>query len=155
MTSAGPWTGSGRSYHASDSEYKSISAPFERGGIEGMMEWMRRIALAVVALALAAPAVAATGVGRPHVWLADRSPATVRGASFKPAERVAVTLSVGDVTLHKTVPASATGAFVARWQRAVPAGCVATGIVARGSDGSRAVYKLSPPDCAPLQPTDK
>jgi hypothetical protein len=155
MTSTGPWTGSGRSYHGLESEYKSISRRFGRSGIEGMMEWMRRTVLAAVALALAAPAVAATGSGRPHVWLADRSPATVRGASFKPAERVAVTLSADDVTLHKTVPASATGAFVARWSRSVPSGCVATGIVARGSEGSRAVYKLSPPDCAPLQPVDR
>ena len=120
-----------------------------------MMELMRRIALAVLVLAFAVPAGAATGSGRPHVWLADRSPATVRGASFKPAERVAVTLSVGDVVLHKTVVASAAGVFTARWLRSVPSGCVAAGIVANGSAGSHAVYKLSPPDCAPLQPTDK
>lgn len=116
------------------------------------MEVMRRLVLVALVLTFAVPAGAATGSGRPHVWLADRSPATVRGASFKPAERVAVTLSVGDVTLHKAVLASAAGAFTARWLRSVPSGCVATGIVANGSSGSRAVYKQSPPDCAPLQP---
>lgn len=117
-----------------------------------MMKAMHRFVLAVLVIAIAAPAAAATGSGRPHVWLADRSPATVRGASFKPAERVAVTLSVGDVTLHKAVVATAAGTFTARWLRSVPSGCVATGIVANGSAGSHAAYKLSPPDCAPLQP---
>jgi hypothetical protein len=113
---------------------------------------MRRIALAVLVLAIAVPAGTATGSGRPRVWLADRAPATVRGASFKPAERIAVTLSVGDLVLHKAVVASAAGAFIARWSRSVPAGCTATGISASGSAGSHAAFKLAPPDCAPLQP---
>jgi hypothetical protein len=112
---------------------------------------MLRIATACVAAALVAAAAAAAHPS-PRVSLVDRNPATVRGASFAPAERVAVTLSVGDVTLTKTVVASATGAFVARWRRSVPTGCVAVGIAARGSAGSRAVYRLSPPECAPLQP---
>jgi hypothetical protein len=116
---------------------------------------MPRILLAVLVLACAAPAGATTGSGRAHVWLVDRSPAVVRGASFKPAERIAVTLSAGDVVLHKTVVASASGAFVARWRRSVPAGCVATGISASGSAGSHASFKTAPPDCAPLQPSDR
>jgi hypothetical protein len=48
--------------------------------------------------------------------------------------------------------ATASGTFLARWRRSVPAGCVAVEITARGSAGSRAVYRLSPPECAPLQP---
>lgn len=118
------------------------------------MQKMRRIALVVILLAVAVPATA-TGSGRPHVWLADRSPATVRGASFKPAERVAVTLSAGDVVLHKAVVATAAGTFVARWPRSVPSGCFATGISASGSAGSRAYFKTAPPECAPLQPVDR
>jgi hypothetical protein len=116
---------------------------------------MRRVAIAVVVLAFAAFSGAATGFGQPRVWLVDRSPATVRGASFKPAERVVVTLSVGDVVLRKAVVASAGGAFVARWGRAVPSGCAATGVSAVGSAGSRAFFKSPPPDCAPLQPVDR
>jgi hypothetical protein len=113
---------------------------------------MRKFALAALVLAFAVPAGAATDSGHSHVWLTDRSPATVRGASFRPAEHVAVTLSVGEVVLHKAVVASLAGAFTARWLRSVPSGCVGTSIVANGSAGSHAVYKLSPPDCAPLQP---
>jgi hypothetical protein len=112
---------------------------------------MRRIAVALLAVALL-PAVAPAASSRPRVSLVDRSPAAVRGTSFVPAERVAVTLTVGDVTLTKTVVAAANGAFLARWRRSVPTGCVAVGITARGSAGSRAVYRLSPPECAPLQP---
>jgi hypothetical protein len=120
-----------------------------------MMEVMRRIALAVIVLAIAAPSGAATGSGRPRVWLADRAPATVRGASFKPSERIAVTLSIGEVILRKSVVASPAGGFVARWRRSAPAGCAAIGISASGSAGSRAALKLSPPDCAPLQPAGR
>jgi hypothetical protein len=116
---------------------------------------MRRFALAVVVFAFAAPSWAATGSVRAHVWLADRSPATVRGASIKPAERIAVTHSRGDLVLHKTVVASAAGAFVARWSRSVSLGCVATAVSASGSAGSRAVFKTATPDCAPLQPVDR
>jgi hypothetical protein len=114
-----------------------------------MTEMMRRIALVVAAVVLL-PSAAASAHPSPRVSLVDRSPATVRGTSFAPAERVAVMLSVGDVTLKKTVVARATGAFVARWRRSVPTGCVAVGIVAHGSMGSRAVYRLSPPECPRL-----
>ena len=112
---------------------------------------MVRIATVVTALVCIASAGAAT-VARPHVWLAERSPATVKGAAFHAGERVSVTLSVGDVRLTKRVTATAAGAFVARWSRDVPSGCVTTGIVATGSAGSRAFYKVAPPMCAPLQP---
>jgi len=142
--------GSARSYHGRPPKYKSISRRFGRGRFSGMMEAMRRIAVALVAVALL-PA-AASAHATPRVSLVDRSPATVRGTAFAPAEHVAVTLSVGDVTLRKTVVATAQGVFVARWRRSVPTGCVAIGIAAWGSAGSRAVYRLSPPECAPLQP---
>ena len=112
---------------------------------------MVRFVAVVTALVCVATAGAAS-VARAHVWLAGRSPATVKGAAFHPRERVAVTLTVGDVRLAKRVVATATGSFVARWTRAVPSGCVVTGIVATGSAGSRASYKVAPPMCAPLQP---
>ena len=112
---------------------------------------MRRIA-AVLALLALLPAAAGSAAPGARVWLASRSPAVVRGAAFVAHERVAVTLSVGDVTLKKTALATAAGAFVARWRSSVPGGCVAVGITARGSAGTRVVYRLSPPECAPLGP---
>jgi hypothetical protein len=112
---------------------------------------MRRIAVALVAVVLL-PSAVASAQPSPRVALVDRSPATVRGTSFAPAERVAVMLSVGNVTLKKTVVARSSGAFVARWRRSVPTGCVAVGIVAHGSMGSRALYRFSPPECPPPQP---
>jgi hypothetical protein len=115
-----------------------------------MMEEMRRSAATLIAVALLGSG-AALAHSRPQVSLVARSPASVRGTSFAPAEHVAVTLSAGDVTLKKTVVATARGVFVARWRRSVPTGCVAIGILARGSFGSRAVYRYAP-ECAPLQP---
>src|SRR5258706_11675108 len=98
------------SYHGPAPEYKSISRRFERARKAGMMRLMRKITLAALVLAFAVPARAATGSGRSHVWLTDRSPATVRGASFSPPEHVAVTLSAGDVVLPKAASASQAGA---------------------------------------------
>lgn len=71
------------------------------------------------------------------------------GSSFRPAERVAVTVSAGGLVLRKTVSASVTGSFKAQWRRALPDTCSGLAVTAVGSEGSRAGYKLAPPDCAP------
>jgi hypothetical protein len=113
------------------------------------MDGMQRAAALVIALVFATSAAAATASVQPRVRLLDRAPATVVGSSFRPAERVVVTLSAGSVVLRKTVYAGARGAFVARWRRALSETCVSVAITATGSDGSRATYKLLPPDCAP------
>jgi hypothetical protein len=117
------------------------------------MRWLA-VLCAFAALAVAASAALAGGPAR--VRLADRSPAVVSGSGFHPQERVRVVVSSGSALLRKTVTAGARGAFVARWDRSLPTGCVGTEISAKGSAGSRAFFKAPPPSCAaPLQPVDR
>jgi hypothetical protein len=100
-------------------------------------------------------AASAAGAGGPRVRLTSESPATVVGTAFRPAERVAVTVTAGETVLRKSVVATGEGRFVARWQRSIAGGCHATTVSAVGSRGSRAVYKTPPPECAPPQPSDR
>jgi hypothetical protein len=115
---------------------------------------MRTVLLTVVAAALLAGSALARPLA-PRVWLVERSPAEVAGSGFRPAERVAVRLAAGTLVLQKTVAATAKGTFSARWTRSIPDGCVGVSVVATGSAGSRAAFKLAPPDCAPLQPAGR
>ena len=108
---------------------------------------MRLLLSILVALALV-PAAAPSAL-RARVWLADDSPVVVRGSGFHPAERVAVTVAVGK-SFQKTVVATATGTFVARWN-ASAADCHSTYIKAVGSMGSRAVVKIAA-ECPPPPP---
>lgn len=108
---------------------------------------MRKLAL--ITLVLAAASGPATAAVAPRVALSDRSPTIVRGVGFRSGERVQVTVAAGGVRLSKAVLATASGAFTARWQRALPSGCVALLVNAVGSKGSHASLRLSPPECAP------
>jgi hypothetical protein len=112
---------------------------------------MRRIVLVALGIALfAASGTAATRSAR--VRLADQSPVTVRGAGFVAHERVRVTVSAKTTRTH-TVDANAAGAFTTRFLRWTIGGCTAYSISAKGSDGSRAFWRVAPM-CAPqLGPT--
>jgi hypothetical protein len=115
---------------------------------------MRTVLITVVSAALLAGSALA-GPLTPRVRLVERSPAKVSGSAFGAGERVAVRLAAGALVLRKTVVATARGTFTARWTRSIPNGCVGVSIVATGSAGSHAAFKLSPPDCAPLQPAGR
>jgi hypothetical protein len=115
---------------------------------------MRIVLITVVSAALLAGS-ALGGPLTPRVRLVERSPAEVSGSAFGAGERVAVRLTAGTLVLRKTVVATAKGTFVARWTRSIPDGCVGVSVVATGSAGSRAAFKLAPPDCAPLQPAGR
>jgi hypothetical protein len=113
---------------------------------------MRTLLLAAVALMLAVPALALAA--RPHarVWLADASPLLVRGSSFKARERVVVTVTDG-TRLVRTVTATRTGVFAARWASAAPkAGCQNLVISAVGNRGSVASFKIPGKECPPPPP---
>lgn len=83
-----------------------------------------------------------TGSSKPTLQLVDRQPLKLRGAFFKPRERVRVTAETALARETRTVRASSTGSFVVRFDRVRldPCGLEAT---AWGARGSRAVYKLA------------
>jgi hypothetical protein len=118
---------------------------------------MKRIAAAALLVGfLAVSAGASTAASTaPHVRITARSPAAVAGTSFRPSERVAVTLSSDDLVLRKTAVADRLGRFSIRWLRSLPNACHGAAVVAVGSKGSRAAAKLPAVECAPLQPTDR
>jgi hypothetical protein len=108
------------------------------------------VILAVLALALAlaffgSAAVDGESEQKATLKLAGSAPLALRGANFRPTERVRVTLS-GEVTRTKHVTASAGGAFVVRFQSTYDR-CSAAIVRAVGAKGSRAALKLVPVAC--------
>jgi hypothetical protein len=108
------------------------------------------VILAVLALALAVALLGSAAIGgesrkKATLELAGSAPLALRGANFRPSERVRVTLSV-EVARTKRVTASANGAFVVRFQATYDRCSVA---IARavGDKGSRAALKLVPVAC--------
>jgi hypothetical protein len=90
------------------------------------------------------------------VAVVDKAPFTVRGSNFRPAERVALLVSVKG-RWERTVVASSTGSFVTRFRRLAIQQCSGYFVRARGSHGSYAVIKVMP-QCPPpvdgLMPLD-
>jgi hypothetical protein len=112
--------------------------------------------MAVLALALvlafgAAPADAST---RARVTVVDTTPFTVRGTGFKQAERVALLVAVKS-RWQRTIVATSTGSFVARFTGPTIGGCTAYFVRARGNRGSVAVLKVVPECPSPPQSVDQ
>jgi hypothetical protein len=107
---------------------------------------MRLLILIVLAL-LSAPAADAVQQ-RTRVAIVDESPLVVRGTGFKAAERVTVTVTHGKTVFRKAVTAGATGVVVARWKLPLPTTCASTFVLAVGSEGSRATFRIVVNDCA-------
>jgi hypothetical protein len=104
-----------------------------------------------VAFAIACGIGAAAGgpelgvVSKPRLLVAELQPLTVRGMSFKPRERVTVTLDGGRRGVER-VQANRLGRFTARFEVQV-ARCRTVTVRAVGSQGSRVVYQVPRPDC--------
>lgn len=112
--------------------------------------------MAVLALAfvLAFGAASADASAKARVRIVDTSPFTVRGSGFEPAERVALTVAVKS-RWERTVTATSTGSFVARFTGPTIGSCTAYFVRARGNRGSLAVLKVMPECPAPPQPVDQ
>lgn len=105
---------------------------------------MKRLLLALVILAgLAAPAFSAT---RTALHLVSRAPLEVRGAGFRPHERVIVRAA----TFQVRVRSSSLGRFTAKF----PFGdrCSGGRVVAAGRHGQSAVLYVPPVLCPVTQP---
>ncbi len=109
------------------------------------------MAVLALALVLAFGAPSAHASARAHVTVPDTSPFTVRGSGFQPAERVALLVAVKS-RWERTVVASSTGSFVARFTGPTIERCSAYFVRARGNHGSLAVMKVMPECPSPPQP---
>ena len=109
---------------------------------------MRQVLLAAVALSLIVSTTALGGsdVRRPALRITDLSPLTVRGANFKPGERVKLLVSAG-TPLSRSVRAGSRGRFVARLGVRVDASVCSTVVQAFGTAGSRAMVEMARPGC--------
>jgi hypothetical protein len=112
---------------------------------------MRFAAILTLCAALLPVGTVAAG-STARIGFASISPVSVRGAGFKPGERVTVTVSA-KVTRKKIVTASARGAFRATFKGLTIPRCRPYGVQARGNRGSIAGIKLIP-ECAPPAPPD-
>ena len=106
--------------------------------------------LLAAALIAASPSPASRADG-PSLTLVRLVPLELRGARFVARERVRVALSVGRVHRSREVRASSTGSFRVRFDPflAVDVCRGALVVTARGSEGSRAVYRRA---CRPPHP---
>jgi hypothetical protein len=112
------------------------------------------MAVLALALVLAFGAAPADASARARVTVVDTTPFTVRGSGFKPAERVALLVTVKS-RWERTVVASSTGSFVARFTGPTVKACTAYFVHARGNRGSLAVLKVVPECPVPPQPVDQ
>jgi len=109
---------------------------------------MAALALVLVLAFGASPDASA----RARLTVVDTTPFTVRGLGFKPAERVALLVTVKS-RWQRTVVASSTGSFRARFTGPTVTTCTGYFVRARGNRGSLAVLKVVP-ECPPPQPVD-
>ena len=112
------------------------------------------MAVLAFALVLAFGAAPADTSARARVAVVDKAPFTVRGSGFKPAERVALVVAVKS-RWERSVVASSTGSFVARFTGPTIKACTAYSVRASGNRGSLAVLKVLPECPAPPQPVDQ
>jgi len=108
-----------------------------------------RIVLTAFAIAVLATSTAALGAadsGRPALRITDLAPLTVRGANFRPGERVKLLVNAG-TPITRAVRAGARGRFVARLGVRLDASACSAVVQAIGAAGSRALVDMARPGC--------
>jgi len=109
-----------------------------------------RIALAFACLAAIAATTAVAAPQKARIVLTASDPASFRGTSFRPRERVTITVTT-TVTRKKAVTANARGAFSTTFAGLVVPQCETYVVQARGNRGSVAWLKVVP-ECPPPPP---
>lgn len=109
---------------------------------------MHALLIAVTTLALTTSGAAFGGADakRPTLRITDLAPLTVRGANFKPGERIKLLVNAGK-PLSRAVKAGQRGGFVAKLGVRVEGACRAAVIQAIGVRGSRAMVDMTRPGC--------
>jgi len=108
-----------------------------------------RLALTAVVVALFAASTTALGAPdtrRPVLRITDLAPLTVRGANFRPGERVKLLVNAGTPVV-RAVRAGERGRFVARLGVRLDASSCSAVVQAVGAAGSRAMVDLARPGC--------
>lgn len=119
---------------------------------------MRRTSLTLIFVAFlalygAAATPAAHTPSDPVLWAVPGEPVVVRGAHFRPLERVRVRLIVDRGSYFRRVRASRLGAFAVAFHGVKLDRCEGVQAFATGAQGSRAASKRVFPLCpAPLAP---
>jgi hypothetical protein len=111
---------------------------------------MKRVPVALAAIAVALPGAASATAVQPILKLLTFAPPSVHGVHFKAGERVGVTINDGTTRLVRSLRASRAGSFtIVIGGGAERARCGGTiSLVAVGSGGDRAVFRLPEPSCA-------
>jgi hypothetical protein len=117
----------------------------------------KKLALgSVLVFVVLAAVTEAAAVARPtgpsallSLRLAKRSPLTLVGSGFRPAERVTVVVTYETGKSVLRVLASGVGSFLVRFAHVQVGRCEALSARATGNLGSRALLRPRPPACAP------
>jgi hypothetical protein len=107
---------------------------------------MRIGAFLLLVLALV-PSVAGASQVRARLSIVTTVPFSVHGTSFRPRERVTITLTAASVR-SKVVTATKRGAFTATFKGFAVPHCVGYTVKAKGSRGSVATLSITP-ECPP------
>ena len=114
---------------------------------------MKRVSIAVAAVAFAFPAFAAGGTAaQPSLRLLKLTPPSVLGTHFKAGEKVGVTFRSGTTKIVRTVRVSGRGEFTVVFGGVTQVdrcGLVPVSLVAVGAGGEKIVVKLPRTGCAP------
>ena len=101
----------------------------------------RFVVCAAIAVALLA---AADSSAAPTLRLMKTNPVAVRATGFHSGESVRITVKAGSRTAYSSVRADGQGRFTATVRGIAAPACVSLVVVAKGSEGSRAVFRRFP-----------
>jgi hypothetical protein len=114
---------------------------------------MKRVSIAVAAVAFAFPALAAGGTAaQPSLRLLKLTPPSAHGTHFKAGEKVGVTLRSGKATYVRTVHVSGKGQFTVVFGGVTlldRCGQTPASLIAVGALGDRIVVKVPQTGCTP------
>jgi hypothetical protein len=105
--------------------------------------------LVAATLALAGSAGATENGSRALLRLTDAQPLELSGRHFRVAERVRVTVAIGETRRSRLVRTGRSGSFVTTFSELSADRCSGLSAVAVGGLGSRATFKLVPLGCPP------
>jgi hypothetical protein len=103
-------------------------------------------AIMVALLAVSTTALGASDARRATLRITDLAPLTVRGANFRPGERVKLLVNAGTPVM-RAVRAGERGRFVVRLGVRMDASSCSAVVQAVGTAGSRALVDLASPSC--------
>jgi hypothetical protein len=102
------------------------------------------VRIAVCAGLVAALLATADSAAAATLRLLKTNPVAVRATGFHSGESVRITVKAGHTTMRSSARADTSGRFTATVRGIAAPACVSLVVVAKGADGSRAVYRRYP-----------